>query len=79
MSVCVAAPVAQAHEFYYTRIPNPVYARNMMSGGLVRPCITCHNNPDGGSGCAVPCPSPSGGPCGGTTPCHNAFGMAFRT
>src|SRR5678815_2007606 len=34
-----------------------------------RPCINCHNNPDGGSGCV---------PTGGTAPCLNPFGEAFR-
>ncbi len=62
---CVASH-ARAHEFYAVRVPNPVTVANSI--GTVRPCITCHNNPDGGSGCIG---------TGGTAPCLNPFGIAF--
>ncbi|MEM9068709.1 MAG: MopE-related protein [Myxococcota bacterium] len=67
--VLFALPVeAFAHEFYASRVPNRATAEN--SAGTVKPCITCHNNPDGGAGCEE---------SGGTRPCLNPFGMAFRT
>ncbi|HJK90511.1 MAG TPA: MopE-related protein [Polyangiaceae bacterium LLY-WYZ-15_(1-7)] len=59
---------AAAHEFYVTRVPHTAEA--MGSSGGTRPCITCHDNPDGGSGCVD---------SGGTRPCLNPFGMAFRS
>ena len=58
---------ARAHEFYAGRIPNRVMAE--ATGGFEKPCITCHNNPDGGAGCVDE---------GGMTPCLNPFGLAFR-
>ena len=61
-ATCVA-DVARAHEFYVTRVPNTATATN--TEGMERPCITCHNNPDGGAGC-------------GTRPCLNPFGLSFR-
>lgn len=54
---------AHALEPFASLVPNPATAMN--SEGRVRPCINCHNNPDGGAGC-------------GTPPCLNPFGMAFR-
>jgi hypothetical protein len=54
---------ASALEPFASLVPNPVTAMN--SEGRVRPCITCHNNPDGGAGCGMP-------------PCLNPFGLAFR-
>ena len=68
LTVLVSPNAALAHEFYVGRVPNPVTTVN--SVGIVRPCITCHNNPDGGDGCV---------PTGGTAPCLNPFGLAFRT
>lgn len=67
--VCVLgiSSTAFAHEFYATRVPNRATATNAV--GTVRPCITCHNNPDGGRGCVDG---------GGMAPCLNPFGMAFR-
>lgn len=65
--MCTAAP-AFAHEFYATRVPNRSMATNTV--GLSRPCITCHNNADGGAGCAL---------VGSPPPCLNPFGLAFRT
>src|SRR5690606_7648220 len=47
----------------------PNAATEANSIGTVRPCITCHNNPDGGQGCLD---------SGGTAPCLNPFGLAFR-
>ena len=55
---------ASAHEFYVTRVPNVSIAEND------RPCITCHDNSDGGAGCED---------SGGTRPCLNPFGEAFRS
>ncbi len=59
---------ARAHEYLAQNIPNRVLAES--SDGLQKPCITCHNNPDGGRGCLE---------SGGTAPCLNPFGIAFRT
>ena len=73
-ALLAAAPHhAAAHEYYAGRVPNPVTTAN--SVGTIRPCINCHNNPDGGSGCVgadvymapdVPF-------------CLNPFGVQFRT
>jgi hypothetical protein len=63
---------ARAHEFYALRVPNPVRTANSI--GVVRPCITCHNNPDGGSGCIGA--DPYGAP--DVPSCLNAFGTDFR-
>ncbi|MEQ9651139.1 MAG: MopE-related protein [Sandaracinaceae bacterium] len=54
---------ASAFEPFALQVPCRATATN--SVGTVRPCITCHDNPDGGNGCATP-------------PCLNAFGMAFN-
>ncbi len=54
---------SHAHEIYVPRVPRAATAMN--SEGIVRPCINCHNNPDGGAGC-------------GTRPCLNPFGLSFR-
>ncbi|MBX3246415.1 MAG: putative metal-binding motif-containing protein [Myxococcales bacterium] len=59
--------IASAHEFYATRVPRTAMA--LSSSGMARPCITCHDNADGGAGCE---------PMGGTRPCLNGFGAAFR-
>ena len=48
---------AAAHEFYVTRVPHTAEA--MGSSGGTRPCITCHDNPDGGSGCGPGSPPAS--------------------
>ncbi len=61
--VLFAAPRAYAFEPFAFLVPCRATATN--SVGTVRPCITCHNNPDGGSGCSMP-------------PCFNPFGMAFN-
>ena len=55
---------ASAHAVYASLVPNPLSTTN--SEGRVLPCITCHNNADGGAGC-------------GTPPCLNPFGLSFRT
>ena len=60
-----APSIAAAHEYYANRVPNTAYATN--ATGLRRPCITCHDNADGGAGC-MPM----------AEPCLNPFGMAFR-
>lgn len=66
LSLCVgillSSVTARAFEPFALQVPCRATATN--SVGTVRPCITCHNNPDGGSGCDTP-------------PCQNAFGMAF--
>ena len=59
---------AFAFEYYAARVPRTASAPD--SVGTPRPCITCHNNPDGGQGCET---------MGGTRPCLNPFGVAFRT
>jgi MYXO-CTERM domain-containing protein len=62
--VVMAVPsVALAFEPFASLVPCRATAVNDV--GTTRPCITCHNNPNGGQGCAEP-------------PCLNAFGMAFR-
>ena len=65
--LCLPGGTAFAHEFYASRVPNRATA--MTTAGAVKPCITCHDNPDGGAGCVAG---------GGTTPCLNPFGLAFR-
>ncbi|MCB9617701.1 MAG: hypothetical protein H6722_35145, partial [Sandaracinus sp.] len=45
----VLPQVASAHEYYATRVPRTATATN--SVGTERPCITCHDNADGGAGC----------------------------
>ncbi len=62
--LAIAPSSAYAFEFYVPRVPRQVTAEN--SAGEVRECITCHNNPDGGGGCAE-------------SPCLNPFGGQFRT
>ncbi|MBX3268638.1 MAG: putative metal-binding motif-containing protein [Sandaracinaceae bacterium] len=57
------AGTARAFEPFALLIPCRATAPNTV--GTVRPCITCHNNPDGGSGCDM-------------SPCFNAFGEAFN-
>ncbi|MFK7987455.1 MAG: MopE-related protein [Sandaracinaceae bacterium] len=54
---------ASAFEAFATQVPCRATTEN--SVGTIRPCITCHNNPDGGGGC-------------GTPPCFNPFGSAFN-
>lgn len=54
---------ASAFEPFALQVPCRATAMN--SVGTVRPCITCHNNPDGGGGCDAP-------------PCFNPFGSAFN-
>jgi hypothetical protein len=60
--VAGAAP-AYAFESYAFLIPCRATEENAV--GTVRPCITCHNNADGGGSCASP-------------PCLNPFGIAFQ-
>ena len=62
--VGVALPHATAYAFEPFALLIPCRATAVNTVGTERPCITCHNNPDGGSGCATP-------------PCFNPFGMAF--
>ncbi|MGF1465027.1 MAG: MopE-related protein [Sandaracinaceae bacterium] len=57
-----AATPAAAFEPYAVLVPCAATAENDV--GTVRPCITCHNNANGGSGCPAP-------------PCLSAFGAAF--
>lgn len=64
LSIGLPATRARAFEPFALQVPCRTTATNTV--GTVRPCITCHNNPDGGSGCATP-------------PCHNPFGTAFLT
>ncbi|MEM6956086.1 MAG: MopE-related protein [Myxococcota bacterium] len=61
---------AFAHPFFASRVPNQAMANN--DAGQSQPCITCHNNPNGGAGCV-------GTDLASTEPpCLNAFGLAFR-
>ena len=60
------APAA-AFEGYAAQVPNRATAVNTV--GTTRPCITCHDNADGGSGCGI---------TGGPPPCLNPFGLQFR-
>ncbi|MFK8000130.1 MAG: MopE-related protein [Polyangiales bacterium] len=67
LAIGSAPTQAFAHEFYAQYVPNRATATS--TDGLEKPCITCHNNPDGGAGCVDD---------GGTRPCLNPFGLAFR-
>lgn len=54
--------VARSYPMYPDLLPNRAIATG--SDAIPRPCITCHNNADGGQGCT-------------TFPCLNPFGTAF--
>lgn len=58
---------ARSFPIYPPLIPNRATAT--AADGTQKPCITCHNNPDGGLGCVA---------SGGMNPCLNPFGTAFR-
>lgn len=58
------APRARAYEPFAFLVPCRSVATNEV--GTQRPCITCHDNPNGGGGCAP-----------GTEPCLNPFGRDF--
>jgi len=60
-----ASPAA-AFESFAANLPNRSFADN--SSGVSKPCITCHDNPDGGAGCGI---------VGGPAPCLNPFGLQF--
>ncbi len=63
VALLVVAPgTARAFEPFALLVPCRATAVN--SVGTTRPCITCHDNPDGGAGCDMP-------------PCFNPFGTAF--
>lgn len=64
LALALLAPVGTAHAFEPFALLVPCRATAVNTVGTTRPCITCHNNPDGGSGCSDP-------------PCFNPFGMAF--
>jgi hypothetical protein len=59
---------ARAFEAFVTDPLLPNYAYALATNGQQRACITCHNNPDGGTGC----------PGGGPVSCLNPFGMAVK-
>lgn len=61
--VLAGASPARAFEAFASQLPCRVTATN--SVGTVRPCISCHNNADGGSGCVE------------GMRCLNPFGTAF--
>ncbi|HJL15514.1 MAG TPA: MopE-related protein [Sandaracinaceae bacterium LLY-WYZ-13_1] len=63
-ALSLSAGRAYAFEPFTLQVPCTATAENEV--GTVRPCITCHDNADGGSGCATP-------------PCLNAFGTDFDT
>jgi MYXO-CTERM domain-containing protein len=64
LAACLSLPAASAHAFEPFALQVPCNATAENSVGTVRPCITCHDNADGGSGCDTP-------------PCFNPFGTAF--
>ncbi|NIS30125.1 MAG: hypothetical protein GWO04_09260, partial [Actinobacteria bacterium] len=66
--VLLHAPAALALESFAANVPNRATATTSL--GETKPCITCHDNPDGGAGCETG---------GGTRPCLNPFGEQFRT
>lgn len=70
---CSALP-SSAHAFpqYPDLIPNQVWEFSPQTGDE-RPCITCHNNVNGGQGCIDGSNTP-----GHTAPCFNPFGQAFK-
>jgi len=61
--LAVLLPTGTAHAFEPFALLVPCRATAENSVGTTRPCITCHNNADGGSGCSTP-------------PCFNPFGTA---
>ncbi len=65
--VLMHAPAALALESFAANLPNRATATTSL--GETKPCITCHNNPDGGAGCETG---------GGMRPCLNPFGVQFR-
>lgn len=72
---------ARAFPQYPELLPNRAFTFSTNIGD-VRPCITCHNNPDGGQGCV--CPGGHGCDVDPTNtalhgaPCFNPFGLAFK-
>ena len=66
----LAPSEASALEPYAILVPNQALAEN--SVGTVRPCITCHNNPDGGDSCGDGTSFPA------VEYCLNDFGVDFR-
>jgi cysteine-rich repeat protein len=74
VAVCMIAALTPARAYAFeanvTKVPNPVYTTNGI--GQSRACITCHNNPDGGSGCTLG--DPVSDPLGH---CWNEFGRDF--
>jgi len=62
-----APSTARSFPTYPPYLPNRAYT--IGSDNTSKPCITCHNNPDGGQGCQ---PSSS-------WPCLNPFGSAFAS
>lgn len=71
-SLLALPSVARALPTFATRVPNRAMAFSE-SQGEMRPCITCHNNPDGGLGCVD-----GSGEEGKVGPCFNPFGLMFR-
>lgn len=67
----LATTPARAYESYPGLVPNPASA--VASNGTTKKCITCHNNPDGGTGCGGATSYPA------TAHCLNPFGMAFSS
>ena len=65
--VLLAPAPARAYPDYRNCVPNG-YAAG--SGAYGTGCLTCHNNADGGYGCAA---------TGVPAPCLNPFGSAFQS
>ncbi len=72
-SVSALPEAAYAFPQFPEQLPNRAYTLSSITGDQ-RPCITCHNNPDGGQGCVT-----SSGLPANTAPCLNPFGLDFRT
>lgn len=64
--------VAFAFPQFPEQLPNRAYTLSNITG-TQRPCISCHNNPDGGQGCVDGTTNPAS-----LAPCLNPFGQAFK-
>jgi len=83
MSMSMAS-TAFAFPTYPSLLPNTATTFSVQEN-MQRPCITCHNNPDGGAGCVDRAIPPHSNACSTgpeplltMAPCLNAFGRMFR-
>ena len=72
VTILALPSAAAARRTYPPKLPNRALALSPTTG-LMEPCITCHNNPDGGSACRDGTNSP-----GHQEFCFNPFGQAFK-